>query len=128
MQSAQICPVFGVDRGLSFQKATKTRAFCAEHMRCAYKDSARKPQQPPPGGADELPALKALNAVEIYNHNAATAASPDRAHGAYMLDSLLEKGKRVLVYAETTRTSAAHKTASGAGWRSTATSWARRPC
>jgi hypothetical protein len=30
--------------------------------------------------------------VEIYNHNMGAGASPDQAHGAYMLDGLLEKG------------------------------------
>jgi hypothetical protein len=49
--------------------------------------------------ADELPALEAVRAVEIYNHNMATAASPDAANGAYMLDGLLEKGHRLLVNA-----------------------------
>ena len=49
--------------------------------------------------ADRLPALDAVHAVEIYNHNCAMAALPDRAHGAYMLDGLLEGGRRVLVNA-----------------------------
>jgi hypothetical protein len=49
--------------------------------------------------ADGLPALRAVQAVEVYNHNTAMAGSPDRAHGAYMLDGLLEKGYRVLVNA-----------------------------
>jgi len=53
----------------------------------------------PPAVAEGLPALGAVQAVEIYNHNMATAASPDRAHGAYMLDGLLEGGYRVLVNA-----------------------------
>ena len=53
----------------------------------------------PLAAADELPALDAVHAVEIYNHNAAMAATPDGAHGAYMLDGLLEKGYRVLVNA-----------------------------
>ena len=48
---------------------------------------------------DELPALDTVHAVEVYNHNAAMAATPDGAHGAYMLDGLLEKGRRVLVNA-----------------------------
>ncbi|MDQ3588908.1 MAG: PHP domain-containing protein, partial [Actinomycetota bacterium] len=47
--------------------------------------------------ADELPALEAVHAVEIYNHNMAAGAFPDGAHGAYMLDGLLEKGYKVLV-------------------------------
>ncbi len=49
--------------------------------------------------ADELPALEAVHAVEIYNHNMAMAGSPDAAHGGYMLDGLLEQGHRVLVNA-----------------------------
>jgi len=42
-----------------------------------------------------LPALDAIHAVEIYNHNGAMAAIPDRAEGAYMLDGLLESGLRL---------------------------------
>jgi hypothetical protein len=53
----------------------------------------------PLAAADGLPALDAVHAVEIYNHNMAMAGLPDRAHGAYMLDGLLEKGYRVLVNA-----------------------------
>jgi histidinol phosphatase-like PHP family hydrolase len=53
----------------------------------------------PLAAADELPALRAVHAVEVYNHNMATGALPDRAHGAYMLDGLLEKGYEVLVNA-----------------------------
>ena len=53
----------------------------------------------PLAAADELPALEAVHAVEIYNHNMAAGAFPDGAHGAYMLDGLLEKGYRVLVNA-----------------------------
>jgi hypothetical protein len=53
----------------------------------------------PLAAADELPALGAVDAVEIYNHNMAAGAFPDGAHGAYMLDGLLEKGYRVLVNA-----------------------------
>jgi hypothetical protein len=49
--------------------------------------------------ANELPALEAMHAVEIYNHNMAAGAFPDGAHGAYMLDGLLEKGYKVLVNA-----------------------------
>lgn len=48
---------------------------------------------------DGLPALEAVHAVEVYNHNCAMAALPDRANGAYMLDGLLERGRRVLVNA-----------------------------
>ena len=46
--------------------------------------------------ADELPALDAVDAVEIYNHNMVAGAFPDQANGAYMLDGLLVKGYRVL--------------------------------
>ena len=53
----------------------------------------------PLAAADGLPALDAVHAVEVYNHNCAMAALPDRANGAYMLDGLLEKGRRVLVNA-----------------------------
>jgi len=53
----------------------------------------------PLAAAGELPALDAVHAVEIYNHNMAAGAFPDQAHGAYMLDGLLEKGYRVLVNA-----------------------------
>ncbi len=49
--------------------------------------------------ADRLPGLDAVHAVEVYNHNCAMAALPDRANGAYMLDGLLEKGYRLLVNA-----------------------------
>jgi predicted metal-dependent phosphoesterase TrpH len=53
----------------------------------------------PLAAAHELPALDAVHAVEIYNHNMAAGAFPDQAHGTYMLDGLLEKGYRVLVNA-----------------------------
>ena len=53
----------------------------------------------PLAAADRLPALDAIHAVEIYNHNGAMAAIPDRADGAYMLDGLLEGGRRLLVNA-----------------------------
>lgn len=53
----------------------------------------------PLAAVDELPELRAVHAVEIYNHNMAAGAFPDGAHGAYMLDGLLEKGYRVLVNA-----------------------------
>ena len=43
--------------------------------------------------------LGAVHAVEIYNHNGAMAAIPDRADGAYMLDGLLESGRKLLVNA-----------------------------
>lgn len=48
--------------------------------------------------ADGLPGLDAIHAVEVYNHNTAGYA-PDRAEGAYMLDGLLEGGRRLLVNA-----------------------------
>jgi hypothetical protein len=48
---------------------------------------------------DGLPGLDAVHAVEIYNHNCAMAALPDRAYGVYMLDGLLEGGRRLLVNA-----------------------------
>ena len=53
----------------------------------------------PLAAAGRLPALDAVHAVEIYNHNGAMAAIPDRAIGAYMLDGLLENGRRLLVNA-----------------------------
>jgi hypothetical protein len=53
----------------------------------------------PLASAEGLPALDAVHAVEVYNHAGAMAAIPDRAHGAYMLDGLLEKGRRMLVNA-----------------------------
>ena len=53
----------------------------------------------PLAAADGLPGLEAVHAVEVYNHHLATVAGPDQAHGAYMLDGLLEKGCRVLVNA-----------------------------
>jgi hypothetical protein len=53
----------------------------------------------PLAAADGLPALDVVHAVEVYNHNAAMAAIPDGANGAYMLDGLLESGRRLLVNA-----------------------------
>ena len=53
----------------------------------------------PLAAVDGLPALEAVHAVEVYNHNLAAGAGPDQAHGAYMLDGLLEKGYKVLVNA-----------------------------
>ena len=53
----------------------------------------------PLAAADGLSALDAVHAVEVYNHNCAMAALPDRAEGAYMLDGLLERGRKVLVNA-----------------------------
>jgi hypothetical protein len=49
--------------------------------------------------AERLPALHAVHAVEVYNHNAAMAVPSDRAYGAYMLDGLLEGGRKVLANA-----------------------------
>jgi len=49
--------------------------------------------------AERSPALDAVHAVEVYNHNGAMAALPDRSNGAYMLDGLLERGRRLLVNA-----------------------------
>jgi hypothetical protein len=48
--------------------------------------------------ADRLPGLEGVHAVEIYNHNLASAL-PAQANGAYMLDGLLERGRRLLVNA-----------------------------
>ena len=53
----------------------------------------------PLAAAEKLPALDAVDAVEIYNHNMVAGALPDHGYGAYMLDGLLEMGRRVLVYA-----------------------------
>ena len=53
----------------------------------------------PLAAADRLPALGAVHAVEVYNHNCAMAALPDRANGAYMLDGLLEGGRKLLLNA-----------------------------
>jgi hypothetical protein len=53
----------------------------------------------PLAAAEGLPGLEAVHAVEVYNHNCAMAALPDRANGAYMLDGLLERGRRVMVNA-----------------------------
>jgi len=53
----------------------------------------------PLAAADKQPSLEAIHAVEIYNHHLATLANPDGANGAYMLDGLLEKGRRLLVNA-----------------------------
>jgi hypothetical protein len=53
----------------------------------------------PLAAARSLPALDAVHAVEVYNHNGGMAAIPDMANGAYMLDGLLENGRRLLVNA-----------------------------
>jgi hypothetical protein len=52
----------------------------------------------PLAAVDDLPAFDSIDAVEIYNHNT-FRSHPDRADGAYMLDGLLEQGRRVLVSA-----------------------------
>ena len=53
----------------------------------------------PLAAAEGLAGLEAVHAVEVYNHNCAMAALPDRSNGAYMLDGLLEGGRKVLVNA-----------------------------
>jgi hypothetical protein len=53
----------------------------------------------PLAAADGLPGLEVVHAIEVYNHNGAMAAIPDRANGAYMLDGLLERGHKVMVNA-----------------------------
>ena len=52
----------------------------------------------PLAAAERLPGMDAVHAVEIYNHNLASAL-PAQANGAYMLDGLLERGRRLLVNA-----------------------------
>ena len=52
----------------------------------------------PLAAAERLPGLDAVHAVEIYNHNLASGL-PAQANGAYMLDGLLESGRRLLVNA-----------------------------
>src|SRR5215210_6165753 len=52
----------------------------------------------PLAAAERLPGLDAVQAVEIYNHHLASAL-PAQANGAYMLDGLLEGGRRLLVNA-----------------------------
>jgi hypothetical protein len=52
----------------------------------------------PLDAADRLPAFDAVDAVEVYNHSL-FSAQPDRADGGYMVDGLLERGRRVLVNA-----------------------------
>jgi hypothetical protein len=53
----------------------------------------------PLAAADRLPSLEDVHAVEIYNHHLSTLTRPDGANGAYMLDGLLEEGRRLLVNA-----------------------------
>lgn len=52
----------------------------------------------PPAAAERSPELCAIHAVEIYNHHLASAL-PAQADGTYMLDALLERGRRLLVNA-----------------------------
>jgi hypothetical protein len=47
---------------------------------------------------DRLPGFDSVDAVEIYNHNT-FGSHPDHADGAYMVDGLLERGRRILVNA-----------------------------
>jgi hypothetical protein len=51
----------------------------------------------PLAAAAALPALDAIHAVEIYNHNMTIGAGTDRANGAYFLDGLLEQGRKLLI-------------------------------
>jgi len=53
----------------------------------------------PLAAAERSPALDAVHAIEVYNHHLATLAHPDASNGAYMLDGLLEGGRRLLVNA-----------------------------
>ena len=80
----------------------------------------------PLAAADGLSALRAVHAVEVYNHNMATGALPDRAHGAYMLDGLLENGCRLLVNAGDDAHWGHPTTGSAGGSRSSATGSTRR--
>ena len=52
----------------------------------------------PVQATDRLPAFDAVDAVEIYNHSTFGSA-PDRSEGAYMIDGLLDRGRRVLLAA-----------------------------
>jgi hypothetical protein len=52
-----------------------------------------------PTGCERLPGFAAIDAVELYNHNLATSAGTDRANGAYLLDPVLENGRKLLVTA-----------------------------
>ena len=47
---------------------------------------------------DQLPAFGGIHAVEIYNHNTYQSGASN-ADGAYMVDGLLEQGRRILVNA-----------------------------
>lgn len=48
--------------------------------------------------AERLPYFEAVDAVEIYNHNN-FRTNPDSGDGSYMVDGLLERGRRVLINA-----------------------------
>ena len=52
----------------------------------------------PLAATERLPAFDVIDAVEIYNHNTFQSAG-DHADGAYMVDGLLERGRRILVNA-----------------------------
>jgi hypothetical protein len=52
----------------------------------------------PLDATEGLPGFDAVDAVEIYNHNT-FGSIPDRAHGEYMVDGLLERGRRILINA-----------------------------
>ncbi len=80
----------------------------------------------PLAAAEGLPGLDAVHAVEVYNHNCAMAAIPDRSNGAYMLDGLLEGGRRLLVNARGRRALRPPRDRFS-GWRSTATGSTRMP-
>ena len=47
---------------------------------------------------DRLPHFEAVDAVEIYNHNN-FRSNPDSADASYMVDGLLERGRRILINA-----------------------------
>jgi hypothetical protein len=53
----------------------------------------------PLSAVDALPHFDAVDAVEIYNHGLTTGPGVDRANGAYMLDGLLERGRKLKVTA-----------------------------
>jgi hypothetical protein len=52
----------------------------------------------PLDATEGLPGFDGVDAVEIYNHNT-FGSIPDRAHGEYMVDGLLERGRRILINA-----------------------------
>jgi PHP domain len=53
----------------------------------------------PLAAVDDLPGFDAIEAVELYNHGLTTGPQIDGAGGAYMLEGLLESGRRVNVTA-----------------------------